>query len=397
MRYLTNEIKGSTNSFRQSLGKDRHIKVTTMYDDYWLELYGDDDNHILMRSISEYDFSIAQFVEEMSFKGHYVYIKALCVEDWGHKRFHRQRKVYFKDRRIVDFLRDNIIEIFRQGGDEYHVTRKKNGYSFKFRSRDISHINVYGVIDPVNGNFLTDSKREAEGWMKPGCRWVETRIYYENKLKDVKPVFTHDGFNYYDAVCDSAYLEDRLWFGRYDLMATFGDLEPRDSVGPKTKFLLKMREGRPDLFYPCFYIPDNDDEQIRWFKKDGDMWLYFIATGESCRLDDHRERHFREHCRTAIEEMVKALDGTDESSVCQSLDDRFTVFGEIHHELRMDRPTGEAGSKSYILRIGDSEYVISEQDAVDGFKVASEWLYDRIGRLRLAEKWNALATKWNGR
>lgn len=119
MLYLKNEIKGSTNRFKQSLGGGRHIKLTTMYDDYWLELYGDDDSHILMSSVSEYDFSIAQFVEEMSFKGHYVYISALCVEDWGHKRYHRQRKVYFKDCRTVDFLRDNIVEIFRQGGNEF--------------------------------------------------------------------------------------------------------------------------------------------------------------------------------------------------------------------------------------------------------------------------------------
>lgn len=396
MLYLKNEIKGSTKRFRQTLGKDMYIRVTTMADDYWFELYGDDDSHILMSSVSEYDFTSTQFVEEMSFKGNYVYISAQCEKDWGHKRFHRQRKVYFKDRRIVDFLRDNIIEIFRQGGNEYHVTRK-NACSFKFRFRDISRINVYGVIDPVNGNFLTDSKREAEGWMKPGCRWVETGICYEDKLKDVKPVFTHDGFNYYDAVCDTAYLEDRLWFGCYDLMATFGDLEPRDSVGPKTKFLLKMREGRPDLFYPCFYIPDNEDEQIWWFKKDGDMWLYFIATGESCRYDDYKEFHFREHCRSAIEEMVKALDGTGWSSICRPFDDRFTVFGEVHHELRMYRQTGVDGSVTYLLGLSDSEYVITEPDAAGGCKVASEWLYERIGLAELAEKWNELADKWNER
>lgn len=388
---LKNESK-STRCFQQHFGKDCYIYVSSPDDKiYYIRIHSGDKYIDLCSDDVVYDK-----LREMRFKGNYVSVKYVFSDMWETDRTITAR-LYFKDRRVVAFLRDNIKEIFRQGSDDYEVTALKDGCTFRFGPKNRRCFTVFGVLDPVCGNLLSDSIKEAESWMKPGCRSVKFSVYYEGSLKDITPVCSHDGFNYYDVICDSEFLEaDQSKYRWFEIMATMGGIEPRDSSGPRTRFLLKMRKERPDVIYPyLFYVPGNELEQIQGTIKDDKNCLYFIETGETIAYEDYRDIHHKEVCSKAIEQMVNIVACTQDDAISQEINDDFTNNGKVCFTVNMKRALDSDGNLVVTMTAFGAERAITSDDAVDGYKSAGEWLVYQESVDLLNTKWKVLKEKWN--
>lgn len=388
---LKNESK-STRCFEQHFGKDCFIYVSSPDDEIWYIKLHSGNDHINLCS----DDVVYDKLREIRFKGNYVSVKYVCSDLWENDKTVDAR-LFFKDRRVVAFLRDNIKEIFRQGSDDYEVTALKDGCTFRFGPKNRRHFTVFGVMDPVCGNLLSDSIKEADSWMKPGCRSVKFSVYYEGSLKDITPVCSHDGFNYYDVICDSEFLEDdRSGYRWFEIKATMGGIEPRDSRGPRTRFLLKMRKERPDVIYPyLFYVPGNELEQIQGTVKDGKNCLYFIETGETIAYDDYRDLHHREVCSLAISEMAKELENSLDGSVSREIEDDFTIHGRVSFRVSLERTVESDGKAVITLKAFGAERTITCDDAAGGCRAAGEWLVEQEDLDMLKRKWNMLAEKYN--
>lgn len=392
MMQLKNQFK-STRHFYQSLGGKSFISVKAC-GEYKYDHPGVDCRFALETGEARCGFDI---VEEIRFRGHCITVKGVRYGDWefGYDDYHGSKRLYIKDRRVVDFLKDNLEEIFRQGGNEYEITPSEGKTRFQFALRHKMRIPAYGVIDPVNGNFLTDVRSEAEAWMRPGCRFVHFSVYYyDRSLKDITPYYNMDGFNYYEVMCDIDCLEDDHCV--YPIIATMDGTAPRDA-GPKlTRFLLKIRETRPDTPHPGVMVSlvSPRDYEFENFYRGEERCYYLPTTGECMTMEEFYERVKQENCSNTICALMERLKESGETSACS--DFKFAGPDSVLYrsQLEMTRTTGAEESDFFVLKVYGEERMITGSDREEGYKQVSEWACNIIMINTLREKLNGLKQKW---
>lgn len=392
MIHLKNEFK-STKHFHQSFGDNSFISVKARGERNFHHR-GYDHDFVLETDETHCYFDV---VEEIRFRGHCIIVKGVGYREWEYDRddYHGSKRLFFKDRRVVDFLKNNLEEIFRLGGDEYDITVSKDGTVFKFNFKQRLKIPVYGVIDPVNGNLLSDVKSEAEAWMRPGCRFVHFNVYYFNgSIKDISPYYNRDGFNYYEVMCNVDYPEDDRC--DYPIIATMDGTVPRDA-GPKlTRFLLKMRETRPDTPHPGMMIGPNNSGSYEYenFYRGEERCIYMPTTGECMTMDEFFEHIRQDNCRKTICSLMEQLQVSGETYACSEFGFDGHDTGWYRSQLEMVRTIGADGSDAFVLKVFGDEREITGIDHEEGFRQVIEWVCNTMKIYILKEKWNGLKMKW---
>lgn len=401
MIHLKNEFK-STKHFYQSFGGNSFISVKTVgytNDDGTInERYRGHGNEFVLET--EDDSCWFGKVEEIRFNGHWITISGDSYIElkYTYDDCHCNKKMYIKDSRAVDFLKDNLVEIFRQGGDEYEIIPNDDKTRFVFSSKNRYYLPVYGVIDPVNGNFLTDVEAEAEAWMRPGCQAVKFYVHYDGSIKDIVPFYNRDGFNYYEVMGDSIKTkgDDYYHFRHgedcfFPIIATMDGNAPRDAGQDLTRFLLKIRENHPDLFSPGLMIGPALAHGNYLFENthhDGVLGIYLPLTGESMSMEDFYERVMQDTCRSTICSLVERLEEYGETSACSDLvfDDHKT--GRYRSQLEISRATDADGSDTFVLNVLGCEREITQRDLEDGYRQTVEWICYTIKMDALKKKWS---------
>jgi len=329
-------------------------------------------------------------LKSMVFYGHYVKI-ITDYSDCDVLHESRTHKLYFRDKPAVDFLRDNIVEMFRLGGDDYDITVSDDGFAFYFEEK--KSIGLYASVDSVEGNqirypYLDSHIQNTEAFL---------RVRYSGDLKDVLPLYEKDGYNYYEIQCDAEQFDSYLTGERWGAVNSIFSAQPNNDLGPGERylFILKLRKNHPDNLQQGGFSVNyySDYTRINYYDKDNESYVYFPETGISIPLCRYFYDLQKRLCVETITTLYSRLNGSEKTYVSEVHDGSEYRHKYFQCLVEMTRKPSGYGSDLFVLKVYGKERVITAEDVADDFEDASAWLQYYISAGLLADKWNKQLVK----